>query len=52
MAGLAATMPISGPWALQFMWRHRWLDCADHREPAGQRGRARHRARGAHLRIQ
>ena len=28
MAGLAATMPISGPWALQFQWRHRWFDSA------------------------
>ena len=28
MAGLAATMPISGPWALQFQWRHRWFDKA------------------------
>lgn len=25
MAGLAATLPITGPWALQFQWRHRWL---------------------------
>ena len=28
MAGLAATMPISGPWTLQFQWRHRWFDKA------------------------
>jgi outer membrane protein len=28
MAGLAATVPISGPWALQFQWRHRWFDDA------------------------
>lgn len=28
MAGLAATVPIAGPWALQLQWRHRWLDSA------------------------
>jgi outer membrane protein len=28
MAGLAAMLPIHGPWALQFTWRHRWLDGA------------------------
>lgn len=28
MAGLAATLPISGAWALQFQWRHRWFDSA------------------------
>jgi outer membrane protein len=28
MAGLAASVPIAGPWALQFQWRHRWLDSA------------------------
>ena len=28
MAGLAATVPVSGPWALQFQWRHRWFDNA------------------------
>jgi len=21
-------VPIAGPWALQFQWRHRWLDSA------------------------
>lgn len=26
MVGLAATVPISGPWAVQLQWRHRWLD--------------------------
>ncbi len=28
MVGLAATVPISGPWAVQLQWRHRWLDGA------------------------
>jgi outer membrane protein len=28
MAGIAATVPISGPWSLQLQWRHRWLDGA------------------------
>lgn len=28
MAGIAASLPIAGPWALQFQWRHRWLDSA------------------------
>jgi len=28
MAGIAASVPISGPWALQLQWRHRWLDSA------------------------
>ena len=33
MAGLAATVPISGPWAVQLQWRHRWLDGAIRRSP-------------------
>jgi outer membrane protein len=33
MAGIAATVPLSGPWALQFQWRHRWLDSAITRSP-------------------
>jgi outer membrane protein len=33
MAGIAATVPISGPWALQLQWRHRWLDNAITRSP-------------------
>lgn len=33
MAGLAAMLPISGAWALQFTWRHRWLDSAITRSP-------------------
>lgn len=28
MAGLAVLVPVSGPWALQLTWRHRWLDGA------------------------
>lgn len=28
MAGLAASVRISGPWMLQAQWRHRWLDDA------------------------
>jgi outer membrane protein len=28
MLGLAATVPLSGPWALQLQWRHKWLDSA------------------------
>ena len=28
MAGFAAEVPISGPWALQLQWRHRWLGSA------------------------
>lgn len=28
MVGLAATVPIAGPWAVQLQWRHRWLDGA------------------------
>lgn len=28
MAGLAATVPIAGPWSVQLQWRHRWLDSA------------------------
>ena len=28
MAGIAATVPLSGAWALQLQWRHRWLDGA------------------------
>jgi outer membrane protein len=26
MLGLAATVPLTGPWALQLQWRHKWLD--------------------------
>jgi hypothetical protein len=26
MLGLAATVPIAGPWAVQLQWRRRWLD--------------------------
>jgi outer membrane protein len=33
MVGLAATLPISGPWAVQLQWRHRWLDDAIRRSP-------------------
>jgi outer membrane protein len=33
MAGFAASLPLSGPWALQFQWRHRWLDGAISRSP-------------------
>jgi outer membrane protein len=33
MVGLAATVPISGPWAVQLQWRHRWLDDAIRRSP-------------------
>jgi outer membrane protein len=33
MAGLAATLPISGPWAVQLQWRHRWLDSAIRNSP-------------------
>jgi len=33
MAGLAASLPLSGPWALQLQWRHRWLDGAIGRSP-------------------
>lgn len=33
MAGLAATLPITGAWALQLTWRHRWLDSAITRSP-------------------
>jgi outer membrane protein len=25
---LAATVPLTGPWALQLQWRHKWLDSA------------------------
>jgi outer membrane protein len=28
MLGLAATVPLSGAWALQLQWRHKWLDNA------------------------
>lgn len=28
MLGLAASVPLSGPWALQLQWRHKWLDSA------------------------
>lgn len=28
MAGLAASVRLSGPWMLQLQWRHRWLDGA------------------------
>ena len=28
MVGLAATVPLTGPWALQLQWRHKWLDGA------------------------
>ena len=28
MLGLAARLPLSGPWALQLQWRHKWLDSA------------------------
>lgn len=28
MAGLAASLRITGPWTLQLQWRHRWLDDA------------------------
>jgi outer membrane protein len=33
MAGLAATVPITGPWAVQLQWRHRWLDSAIRNSP-------------------
>jgi outer membrane protein len=33
MAGVAATVPISGPWAVQLQWRHRWLDSAIRNSP-------------------
>jgi outer membrane protein len=26
MLGLAATVPLTGAWALQLQWRHKWLD--------------------------
>jgi len=28
MLGLAATVPLTGTWALQLQWRHKWLDSA------------------------
>ncbi len=28
MLGLAASVPLTGPWALQLQWRHKWLDRA------------------------
>ena len=28
MLGLAATVPLTGAWALQLQWRHKWLDSA------------------------
>lgn len=28
MLGLAASVPLTGPWALQLQWRHKWLDHA------------------------
>ena len=33
MAGLAATVPLSGPWSLQLQWRHKWLDNAVKNSP-------------------
>lgn len=33
MAGVAAEVPIAGPWALQLQWRHRWLGDAIGRSP-------------------
>ena len=39
MAGVAATVPIVGPWAVQLQWRHRWLDDAIRSSPiVGARG--------------
>jgi outer membrane protein len=26
MVGVAASVPLSGPWSLQLQWRHKWLD--------------------------
>jgi len=33
MVGLAATVPLTGPWALQLQWRHKWLDSAVKNSP-------------------
>jgi outer membrane protein len=33
MLGLAASVPLSGPWALQLQWRHKWLDHAITQSP-------------------
>lgn len=33
MLGLAATVPLTGPWALQLQWRHKWLDSAIKHSP-------------------
>ena len=33
MVGLAATVPLSGPWSLQMQWRHKWLDSSVKNSP-------------------
>lgn len=33
MLGLAASVPLTGPWALQLQWRHKWLDSAISQSP-------------------
>jgi MipA family protein len=39
IAGVAATVPIAGPWTAQLQWRHRWLDDAIRSSPiVGARG--------------
>lgn len=33
MIGVAASVPLSGPWSLQLQWRHKWLDSAVKNSP-------------------